>query len=218
MHKKAQDGIVNFSELIAAYDQAIGLGSVSAMNNRAAMHAKGQGGAVNFVEAIRLYDQAILLGDANAMVSRALMYKRGQGGDVNFSEAIRLYDQAITLGDIVGMYNRAFMHVNGQGGSVDMTKAARLYRRAVEGHDVQARNVLNNPSRGVFYYHYAMSQGDFEQVVELMRIHWDLVTEFTEFDCDQDWIHSRPQHLERIKNFTSSLVAQCRLSLSLIHI
>ena len=66
MHLHGQGGTVNVAEAIRIYEEAIQLGDVDAMNNRAWMHQYGQGGTANVAEAIRLYENAIKHGSSNA--------------------------------------------------------------------------------------------------------------------------------------------------------
>ena len=134
MYERGLGCIVNYSEAISFYEQAIVLKNPAAMNGRALMYQCGIGGDANIAAAVDLFKQAMALDFPSSINNLAWLYERGIDDilPVNVSEAITLYQQAINLGHAIAMNNLAMMIQHGVGCAVDMPAAIALYKQSIE--------------------------------------------------------------------------------------
>lgn len=133
---RAYDRADRFKEALAAYDQAAKAGSISAMNNLAALYENGQGVKRSQAEAFRLYRQAGEGGNVVALANAARMLEYGNGIPKNEAQAVALYKRAVDGGDVASISKLVPHYATGAYGfPKDLRQGFDLFRQAADRGD-----------------------------------------------------------------------------------
>lgn len=119
------------AKAVRLYEEAIELGSTSAMNARASLYLSGHSPSPwAYAKATELYEKAVRLGNTTAMNILARMHYNNR----NKTAAIMLYEQAIKLDNTTAMIERAAIHMADR----EYTSAIAFYEQATKLGDTFA--------------------------------------------------------------------------------
>ncbi|MRI53896.1 peptidase C14 [Methylobacterium sp. DB1607] len=133
---RAYDRADRSKEAFASYDRAAKAGSVSAMNNLAALYENGQGVKRGQAEAYRLYRQAGEAGNVVALANAARMLEYGNGVPKDEAGAVALYKRAVAGGDVPSISKLVPHYATGSYGFPrDLRQGFDLFRQAADKGD-----------------------------------------------------------------------------------
>ena len=133
---RAYDRADRYKEAFAAYDRAAKAGSVSALNNLAALYENGQGVKRQQAEAFRLYRQAGEGGNVVALANAARMLEYGNGIPKDEAQAVALYRRAVSRGDVASISKLVPHYATGAYGfPKDLRQGFDLFRQAADRGD-----------------------------------------------------------------------------------
>jgi TPR repeat protein len=133
---RAYDRADRSKEAFASYDRAAKAGSVSAMNNLAALYENGQGVKRGQAEAYRLYRQAGEAGNVVALANAARMLEYGNGVPKDEAGAVALYKRAVAGGDVPSISKLVPHYATGSYGFPrDLRLGFDLFRQAADKGD-----------------------------------------------------------------------------------
>lgn len=131
-----------WSRGLELYRQAIGLGSIEALNYLGMAHLQGQGVEQNNGEAMRLFKQAVDNGSGVACCNIGNIYHSGQGTEVDYIEAADWYLRSADAGVEIAMVSYGHMWWSGHGRPVSAYEAVKWYRKAAEEGDLMGMHYL----------------------------------------------------------------------------
>ncbi|MGE8130248.1 caspase family protein [Methylobacterium sp. NPDC080182] len=133
---RAYDRADRYKEAFAAYDRAAKAGSISALNNLAALYENGQGVKRQQAEAFRLYRQAGEGGNVVALANAARMLEYGNGIPKDEAQAVALYRRAVAGGDVASISKLVPHYATGAYGfPKDLRQGFDLFRQAADRGD-----------------------------------------------------------------------------------
>ena len=136
---RALDRLGRYDEAMAAYQQGVDLGSMSALSGIAVLHENGEGVPPSPEAAFPLYLEAAEGGNVTAMTNAARMLEYGRGTSQDVAAAVAWYQRAAEAGDTFSMTKLVPYYVEG-GPGIEQDPAAgfALFQKAIDGGDPMA--------------------------------------------------------------------------------
>jgi len=153
----------NYTQLMAAYQQAANAGATWAMTDLGILYSAGLGASLNYQQALSWFEKGAAGGDGTAMNSIGFLYQNGAGVAKDLGQAMQWFEKAAAAGSTAGMYDVGMLYGNGLGVAINYQQAMAWYQKAAAGESTSSALAMD--SIGVLYEHGWGVTADLQQAL-----------------------------------------------------